>query len=385
MKKNIVVFLSMLPEEGGKFQYSVSLLEDLVELKENSFEVIALYIHDLWVPYLEKFSIKGYKVSLFESWGYKKLRTILFVKLSFIKIWRLFNKLFSKRYKQIKTHEPSIVFYPGSDSFSSEFDFPFVIPIFDLMHRYENFPEVKESAIYKAREKHYKNICRMAEGLLVDSEVGKQHVLDCYKVDEKKIFVYPYKAPSYIYNFNEVDVIKKYNLPYEFFFYPAQFWEHKNHKIIIEAVKILKEKGKIIYFVFAGSKKNGYNKVIEQINIYGLQKQFFILGYVTNDDLVSLYKRAKALVFPSFFGPTNIPPLEALALGCPVIVSDIYAHREQLGNNAIYFNPNESKELVVNLYTLKQNSIEKNTHNNIQKIDGRTIENLLQHITDVKQ
>ena len=371
----IIIFLSMIPEEGGKFQYSVSLLEDLVALKENNFEVIALYLHDLWVPYLEKFSIKGYKISLSESWLYKKLRTIIFVKFSFIKIWRLFNKLFSKRYKQIKKHKPLVIFYPGSDSFSSEFDFPFVIPIFDLMHRYENFPEVKEPVVYKSREMHYKNICSLAEGLLVDSEVGKQHVLDCYKVDEKKIFIYPYRASYYVNDFKEVGVIKKYNLPNDFFFYPAQFWEHKNHKVIIEAAKILKEKGEIIYFVFVGSKKNGYDKVIELINNYGLQKQFFILGYVTNDELVSLYKKAKALVFPSFFGPTNIPPLEALALGCPVIVSDIYAHREQLTNKVTYFNPSDPKDLVINLYARRQHLNKINFHNNFPDIYSKIIKN----------
>jgi glycosyltransferase involved in cell wall biosynthesis len=225
------------------------------------------------------------------------------------------------------------------------------------MHRYENFPEVKEPSIYKSREKHYKNICKYAKGILVDSELGKKHVIDCYDVVEKKITVYPYKPPYYVYDYNEIDVIKKYNLRADYFFYPAQFWEHKNHRLIIEAVKLLKEKGEIINFVFVGSRKNVYEKVVELINNYGLHNQFFILGYVTNDELVSLYKRAKALVFPSFFGPTNIPPLEALALSCPVIVSDVYAHREQLEDKVIYFNPINPNDLAVNLKEITKKTV----------------------------
>jgi len=49
---------------------------------------------------------------------------------------------------------------------------------------------------------------------------------------------------------------------------------------------------------------------------------------------------------PTFFGPTNIPPLEAMALGCPVAVSDIYAMREQLGDAALYFRPNSVRDII---------------------------------------
>lgn len=338
MKQNIVIYLSMSPEEGGKFQYSISLLEDLSKIKNTDTEIIACYFSELWEPYLEKFSIKRYKINRQEQWCYKRIYSIL-NKYCLISLVRKLNKVDGNIYKQINVLEPNIVFYPGNDKFAYEFDFPSVIPIFDLMHRYENFPEVKEPSIFKSREKHYKNICKYAKSILVDSELGKKHVIDCYNVYPQKIYVYPYRPPYYIYSYTDIDVVHKYKLPNDFFFYPAQFWEHKNHKAIIEAVKILKKMGEIINFVFVGSKKNSYDKVVELIEIYGLQNQFYLLGYVSNDELVSLYKKTIALVFPSFFGPTNIPPLEAIALGCPIIVSDVYGHRDQLDGAGIMVNP----------------------------------------------
>lgn len=352
----------MSPQEGGKFQYSISLLEDLSKIKNTNTEVLACYFSELWEPYLEKFAVKRLKIIKQEKWWYKKIYSLL-NKFSLMSLIRKLNKISGVIYKQINLLSPAIVFYPGNDKFAYEFDFPSVIPIFDLMHRYEKFPEVSDPLIYKSREKHYKNICKYAKVILVDSELGKKHVIDCYSVNANKIYVYPYKPPFYIYEYKDVDVVNKYNIPDSFFIYPAQFWEHKNHKIIIEAVKILKEKGEIINFVFVGSKKNGYDKVIELIHRYELQKQFYILGYVTNDELVSLYKKAKALVFPSFFGPTNIPPLEALALGCSVIISKSYANYEQLGENAIYFNPNDANELADLLGVFKQGLVKKNSTN----------------------
>lgn len=52
------------------------------------------------------------------------------------------------------------------------------------------------------------------------------------------------------------------------------------------------------------------------------------------------------LVFPSLLGPTNMPPLEARVLGCPVLCSDFLGHREQLGDGALYFNPENEDEIV---------------------------------------
>ena len=60
------------------------------------------------------------------------------------------------------------------------------------------------------------------------------------------------------------------------------------------------------------------------------------LGFVEQNDLTALYQGAFALVYPSLFGPDNLPPLEAFALGCPVVISDYDGAREQLGDAPLY-------------------------------------------------
>ena len=65
------------------------------------------------------------------------------------------------------------------------------------------------------------------------------------------------------------------------------------------------------------------------------------MGYVSIEDLVALYRNAEAMIYTSFSGPENLPPLEAFALGCPVIASEFPGAREQLGDAAIYFDPHD--------------------------------------------
>ena len=71
-----------------------------------------------------------------------------------------------------------------------------------------------------------------------------------------------------------------------------------------------------------------------------------ILGFVSDENMIYLYKHAVGMVMPSYFGPTNIPPLEAMALGCPVAVSDKYAMPEQVGKAGLLFNPDSPEEIA---------------------------------------
>jgi glycosyltransferase involved in cell wall biosynthesis len=72
---------------------------------------------------------------------------------------------------------------------------------------------------------------------------------------------------------------------------------------------------------------------------WGVAEQIRYLGYVPDEDMSAMYAGAAALVMPTFFGPTNIPVLEAWAFGCPVLTSDIRGIREQVGDAAVLADP----------------------------------------------
>jgi glycosyltransferase involved in cell wall biosynthesis len=143
-----------------------------------------------------------------------------------------------------------------------------------------------------------------------------------------------------------VDVVAKYNLFEKFIFYPAQFWEHKNHENLIRALLILKNRGCVINAVFVGAPKNNYKKVVQLVDQLSLNSQIRMLGYVSDNEMRSLYQKSIMLVYPTQIGPSNIPPLEAIYLGVPMAVSGIYEMPDQLGAAALYFNPNDPQDIA---------------------------------------
>src|SRR6185503_2369353 len=78
----------------------------------------------------------------------------------------------------------------------------------------------------------------------------------------------------------------------------------------------------------------------------GIESSVSFVGRVPDADMAQFYRRARCLVMPTFFGPTNIPPLEAFALGCPAAVSGIYGMPEQVGDAALTFDPRSQDEIA---------------------------------------
>jgi glycosyltransferase involved in cell wall biosynthesis len=184
-------------------------------------------------------------------------------------------------------------------------------------------------------------------GILVDSEVGKQHVLNSLKADPGKVFILPYVPPAYIYESRmSLDLDAKYRLPRKYLFYPAEFWPHKNHLRLIDAIARVRASCGDIRLVLAGSFGKEYARLRSHVEKLGLQHHVQFTGYLPEADMPEFYRRARALVFPTFFGPTNIPPLEAFALGCPVAASGIYGMPAQLGDAALLFDPCSEEEMA---------------------------------------
>jgi glycosyltransferase involved in cell wall biosynthesis len=171
--------------------------------------------------------------------------------------------------------------------------------------------------------------------------------MESYGLPEERLHILPYIPPKYIHA-RQVsnDPASKCDLPKKFIFYPAHFWEHKNHTRLISSVGRLIQDIPDLKLVLVGSTKNGYHSALKHIQSLNLADAVMILGHVADEDMPELYRRARALVMPTFFGPTNIPPLEAFAAGCPVAISGIYGIPEQVGDAALLFDPGSVEEIA---------------------------------------
>jgi glycosyltransferase involved in cell wall biosynthesis len=131
-----------------------------------------------------------------------------------------------------------------------------------------------------------------------------------------------------------------------YFFYPAQFWSHKNHYNLLLAFKKLNKNYPHIKMLFTGADKGNLEYIKSVVGDLGLQNMVVMPGFVSADEIHSFYKNALALVMPTFLGPTNMPLLEAEFLGCPVICSNLVGHREMLGENACYVEPDDPQSIL---------------------------------------
>lgn len=229
---------------------------------------------------------------------------------------------------------------------------PFSFTIWDVQHRLQPyFPEVNFKNIFEfwGREKYYKTVLPRAAQIVSGTDTGINEISLFYSIPGERFKKIPYPTPDYYLNGHpdtSGEVLKKYALSGKFLFYPAQFWPHKNHISILLAIKKLREMNIDISAVFTGSDQGNAGYILEKINEMGLKNYVKPLGFIPIEDVAALYKRAFALVFPTYFGPDNIPPLEAMASGCPAILSEVPGAREQFGDSAMFFDPKNFNAIV---------------------------------------
>jgi glycosyltransferase involved in cell wall biosynthesis len=155
----------------------------------------------------------------------------------------------------------------------------------------------------------------------------------------------------------------------------------------LNALKILKERGEIVDLVLSGTKDREYWKLKKYIEDNDLKNQVKFMGYIPDSEIIYLYRNALAMVMPTFFGPTNIPPIEAIWLGCPPIVSNIYGMPHQFENAAIYFNPEDPVEIADRIESVKndeyRNTIIKNGENIKMKFSQERFRNDINNILKI--
>lgn len=224
----------------------------------------------------------------------------------------------------------------------------FIMTVWDLCHRdMPEFPEIREISNFYARDEYYRNHIPRAVMVMTDSECLSDSITQRYGADHNRMLSMPFSPTPFLdtkTSLKQVEVLRKYNLSEGYYFYPAQFWAHKNHIRILEALVLLKEKGLSLSVVFAGGDQGNRSYVEAMVSKYKLDEQVRLLGFVAAEDMRGLYENCQAVVMPTYFGPTNLPPLEAWSLGKPLIYSKQFG--AQTGNAAILINPDDAHDLA---------------------------------------
>ena len=191
----------------------------------------------------------------------------------------------------------------------------------------------------------------ISEGIFTVSNFSKERIKKILKYKDDRIFVVPSGLSDSLINAPEIDfstVKEKYRIPNRYIMALSTIEPKKNLDLLINAYLRIKDRVNfdLVLVGRMGWKTEEFNKK------YGETKGIHITGFVSDEEAKCIYKNAICFVFPSIYEGFGLPPIEALALGTPVIASNAASIPEVLMDRALYFESNNLRELKDTLLKL---------------------------------
>jgi glycosyltransferase involved in cell wall biosynthesis len=216
-------------------------------------------------------------------------------------------------------------------------DMPYIATIRDTQHRVQPwFPEVSSKGEWRERERLYHEFVGRASLVLTGTDTGAHELREAYGDVSGATHVLPLPTPSFALAAGlRPRLARPTDAPPRYLLYPAQFWPHKNHVTAVRVLAALNRMYDPPDLICVGIDKGTKDHVMREANALGVGHRVHTPGRVDQSRLISLYQHADALLYPSLFGPDNLPPLEAMALGCPVVAARVSGAEEQLGKAAV--------------------------------------------------
>ncbi|MGO8879555.1 MAG: glycosyltransferase family 4 protein [Desulfomonilaceae bacterium] len=342
----IAAYLDQELHLGGGFQHSLNAMIQMERV------CAGLYDFAIYTP------VKA-NVEILKSLNLKAVyysQTVSDKVLSYIS-WSGISGLFQKRIQFLPSLEKrlirdgvDLVYFvsPSSAALSLQL-LNYIWTLWDVCHRdFPEFPEVRSFGELDRREHLYETTLKRAFSVITNCEELKNKIIKNYSVDGERIVVVPLE-PSIQCKIDQektfdYKTLQHYDLQPGYLFYPSQFWSHKNHPRLLTSLVMFRERhGYCPLCVFSGSQKGNLEVVTSLVRQFHLEDVVRFLGFVPSEHMPALYRSSGALVMTSYFGPVNMPPLEAMSLGIPIIYP-IHL-KEQCGDAAIYFDADDEVSL----------------------------------------
>jgi glycosyltransferase involved in cell wall biosynthesis len=229
---------------------------------------------------------------------------------------------------------------------------PVIAWIPDFQHRSipENFPWYR----WWRRELAYRIQAGCGRAMMLSSEDSRCICERHYPGSRGRTHVVHFAvgAPATTTTQQRLDIRGTYDLPERFLYMPNQFWRHKNHLVVVQALESLGKRGRSdIVVVASGKQFDAYapdhaGRVMAQIRRLGLERRFRLIGEIPYSHVGVLMQTSDALLNPSACEGWSTTVEEARAAGTPLLLSNIAVHREQAGEDAIYFETGDAKALA---------------------------------------
>jgi glycosyltransferase involved in cell wall biosynthesis len=223
--------------------------------------------------------------------------------------------------------------------------------IFDFQHHH--FPRLFSAEECRARDELFREHGRAASRVLVTAESVLQDLVrfDPDLGTKAGILRFVPNIPGTAYTTDPTETLQRYHLPTRFFYLPNQWWQHKNHGLVFDALGLLQDGSARPVIVSTGALLDGRNPAyveeqIQKLSLKNIREQVIMLGRVSRTDVFSLYRQSICVLNPTQFEGLGLSVAEAHSLGKRALLADLPVLREQAVPGAVYFNPQDPHELA---------------------------------------
>jgi glycosyltransferase involved in cell wall biosynthesis len=232
--------------------------------------------------------------------------------------------------------------------------------LWDFQHLH--LPGLFSPAEVARRERKFRHTMRMADRLMATGTVERdaRSFAPAYAGKIRVIRPLSLIDPT-IYHRDPRAVLEKFGLPDKFFYAPGQFWTHKNHRRLFEALHVLATRGVRPHVVLTGSASDyrdpGYfRSLMQDMASWNLSDRVHYLGAVQRSDVFDLMRQTICVVNPSLFEGWGYAVDEAAGVGKRILASDIPAHRDLAPPGCEYFSPTSTDDMADKLESVWRHS-----------------------------
>lgn len=345
--KKVGFFLIPTTKWVGGINYFKNLFDAINEVIDPSLEILIFLPKNISKEMLDMLNLDELNVKI--------IRTSMLQRYSFYwLVWKLVRKFFNSDIAALP-----LCIYQGI-SIISHSDFA-KIPGIKIINwipdfQHNHLPQMFSASEIKARHKEYSRLIYGAHKIIVSSHDAAKDLARFYPNKKGDIFVMPFacRVPDFYWTLAEKDwqsISNKYKIQRHFFYVPNQFYKHKNHFILVDAVRILKNRGINIQIVLSGAtfdpRDEGYfPKFQRYISDQNCEDSFQILGFIDSKDIFSLLRFSLAIINPSRFEGWSTTVEECKSSGKIAVVSNLAVHCEQMPEALMF--PPDNADLLAN-------------------------------------